>query len=163
MIVIEAEHYDDMRADTVSGQVWELRTDDVPDEASNGEYMKAPMPNTNDTNYGNLSDAVAEAPRLDYVCQLEGGTYIVWARGTNDGGGSDTIHFGINFAGNGAQPDGVDNSINGIDFDNDAFMWSKKHKTAVTKSLSPRQVNMSSMSISVKMAVDSISLSSRPI
>jgi len=115
MVVCEAENYDAIRPGS-TGAEFVLKTDALPGAASGGAYMD----DVDDhVRYSTLPEAVTDGPRMDYVCKLEGGTYKLIVRGASNGSNSDTCHFGINGQVNGAQTDGTNNSINGIDLDND--------------------------------------------
>jgi hypothetical protein len=93
MIVIEAEHYDNLRPSQDGGNVsWELKNDTahyLEGPTSNGEYMYVGT-NSVSANYGNFGQNVLDnAPRVDYAINaVTGGTYYIWIRGNENPGNS---------------------------------------------------------------------------
>jgi hypothetical protein len=93
MIVIEAEHYDNLRPSQDGGNVsWELRNDTahyLEGPTSNSEYVYVGT-NSVSANYGSFSPNVLNnAPRVDYAINVvTGGTYYIWIRGNENPGNS---------------------------------------------------------------------------
>lgn len=155
MVVIEAEHYDNLRADTVSGVTWELRNDVdnfLEGPTSHGEYMYVPT-NSNDDNFSDFDQVVIdEAPRMDYKAEfITGGTYYIWVRGNEEPGNS--YHFGIDGTITGVRPQGY----------GDWVWWNDDRDVDPVAQLDIAPVCIRSTSISVNRNPVLTRLSSRPI
>jgi len=119
-IVMEAEHYDNLRPTPSNGVNWELTTDE-PTATSNNEYMFSPV-NSHSSNYGNdFNQTVLDnSPRMDYECNFTtGGTYYIWILAKDKGGNS--IFFGIDFQIN------TTNSNQGMEWDN-GWLWADQYR-----------------------------------